>query len=70
MAFTRVFGGKSANKCGKVVEHPGPVLTDSVEVLGRRRAKSQYGDENRWQDEFSKNAFGAARIMRRNCARR
>src|SRR6202140_442524 len=38
--------------------NPGPVLTDRVEVLGRKRAATQYGDENRWRESFAKMPYG------------
>jgi len=59
MAFTRAIGGKSTQSNVRVVGvNPGPVLTDRVEVLGRKRAKSQYGDESRWQESFAKMPYG------------
>jgi NAD(P)-dependent dehydrogenase (short-subunit alcohol dehydrogenase family) len=59
MAFTRAIGGKSTEHNVRVVGvNPGPVLTDRVEVLGRKRAKSQYGDESRWRESFAKMPYG------------
>jgi len=59
MAFTRAIGGKSTAFGVRVVGvNPGPVLTDRVEVLGRKRAKAQYGDENRWRESFAKMPYG------------
>ena len=59
MAFTRAIGGSSTAFGVRVVGvNPGPVLTDRVEVLGRKRAKTQYGDENRWQESFAKMPYG------------
>jgi NAD(P)-dependent dehydrogenase (short-subunit alcohol dehydrogenase family) len=59
MAFTRAIGGRSIDSGVRVVGvNPGPVLTDRVEVLGRKRAKAQYGDENRWQEGFAKMPYG------------
>ena len=59
MAFTRAIGGTSLD-CGvRVVGvNPGPVLTDRVETLGRKRAARLYGDENRWQESFAKMPHG------------
>jgi len=59
MAFTRAIGGRSIDSGVRVVGvNPGPVLTDRVEVLGRKRAASQYGDESRWQEAFAKMPYG------------
>jgi len=59
MAFTRAIGGKSTQFNVRVVGvNPGPVLTDRVEVLGRKRAATQYGDENRWRESFAKMPYG------------
>src|SRR6202050_750765 len=59
MAFTRAIGGRSIDHGVRVVGvNPGPVLTDRVEVLGRKRAATQYGDENRWRESFAKMPYG------------
>jgi 3-oxoacyl-[acyl-carrier protein] reductase len=59
MAFTRAIGGKSTVHNVRVVGvNPGPVLTDRVEVLGRKRAKAQHGDEGRWKESFAKMPYG------------
>jgi 3-oxoacyl-[acyl-carrier protein] reductase len=59
MAFTRAIGGSSIDHGVRVVGiNPGPVLTDRVEVLGRKRAKAQYGDESRWKEGFAKMPYG------------
>jgi 3-oxoacyl-[acyl-carrier protein] reductase len=59
MAFTRAVGGRSIAHGVRVVGvNPGPVLTDRVEVLGRKRAKAQHGDENRWRESFAKMPYG------------
>jgi 3-oxoacyl-[acyl-carrier protein] reductase len=59
MAFTRAIGGKSTAHNVRVVGvNPGPVLTDRVEVLGRKRAKAQHGDESRWKESFAKMPYG------------
>ncbi len=55
MAFTRAVGANSLDFGVRVVGiNPGPVLTDRVEVLGRKRAARLYGDENRWRESFAK----------------
>jgi NAD(P)-dependent dehydrogenase (short-subunit alcohol dehydrogenase family) len=59
MAFTRAVGGASPKFGVRVVGvNPGPVLTDRVEVLGRKRAARLYGDENRWRESFANMPFG------------
>lgn len=59
MAFTRALGGSSPEFGVRVLGvNPGPVLTGRVEVLGRKRAATLYGDENRWQESFAKMPFG------------
>ncbi len=59
MAFTRAVGGTSPNFGVRVVGvNPGPVLTDRIETLARKRAATQLGDENRWQDSFAQMPFG------------
>ena len=55
MAFTRAIGANSLDFGVRVIGvNPGPVLTDRVEVLGRKRAAQLYGDENRWKERFAK----------------
>ena len=59
MAFTRAIGGTSIDFGVRVVGvNPGPVLTDRVEVLGKKRAARLYGDENRWKESFAKMPYG------------
>jgi 3-oxoacyl-[acyl-carrier protein] reductase len=59
MAFTRAIGGRSIDFGVRVVGvNPGPVLTDRVEALGRKRAAALYGDENRWREGFAKMPYG------------
>ena len=59
MAFTRAIGGTSIDDGVRVVGvNPGPVLTDRVEMLGRKRAVRLYGDENRWKESFAKMPYG------------
>ena len=58
-AFTRAIGGRSTASGVRVVGvNPAPVLTHRVEVLGRKRAATQYGDENRWRESFAKMPYG------------
>jgi NAD(P)-dependent dehydrogenase (short-subunit alcohol dehydrogenase family) len=59
MAFTRAIGGLSTEFGVRVVGvNPGPVLTARVEILGRKRAAAQFGDENRWRESFARMPFG------------
>jgi NAD(P)-dependent dehydrogenase (short-subunit alcohol dehydrogenase family) len=59
MAFTRSIGTKSPDYGVRVVGvNPGPVETDRVEVLGRKRAQRELGDENRWREYFKDMPFG------------
>jgi 3-oxoacyl-[acyl-carrier protein] reductase len=58
MAFTRAIGGASTDFGVRVVGvNPGPVLTDRIEVLGRKRAARLFGDENRWRESFAQMPF-------------
>jgi NAD(P)-dependent dehydrogenase (short-subunit alcohol dehydrogenase family) len=51
MAFTRALGGTSLKDGIRVVGiNPGPVATDRIKALTRRRALAQYGDESRVED--------------------
>jgi 3-oxoacyl-[acyl-carrier protein] reductase len=59
MGFTRAIGGTSPDFGVRVIGvNPGPVLTDRIEVLGRKRAARLYGDENRWREGFEQMPFG------------
>jgi len=59
MAFTRAIGANSLDHGVRVVGvNPGPVLTDRVEVLGRKRAAKLHGDESRWKESFAKMPHG------------
>jgi 3-oxoacyl-[acyl-carrier protein] reductase len=59
MAFTRAIGANSPDFGVRVLGiNPGPVLTDRIETLGRKRAAALHGDENRWRESFAKMPFG------------
>jgi 3-oxoacyl-[acyl-carrier protein] reductase len=59
MAFTRAVGANSLDHGVRVVGvNPGPVLTERIEMLGRKRASRLYGDENRWKESFAKMPYG------------
>jgi NAD(P)-dependent dehydrogenase (short-subunit alcohol dehydrogenase family) len=54
MAFTRATGGVSLDDGIRIVGiNPGPVATDRIVRLMKRRAKDQFGDESRWSEFFS-----------------
>lgn len=51
MAFTKALGGQSLDFGVRVVGvNPGPVETDRMVKINKRRALDWYGDESRWQD--------------------
>jgi NAD(P)-dependent dehydrogenase (short-subunit alcohol dehydrogenase family) len=55
MSFTKALGGASLDDGVRVVGvNPGPVATDRMVKLMKRRALDWYGDETRWQELFSK----------------
>ncbi|MEP7208621.1 MAG: SDR family oxidoreductase [Casimicrobiaceae bacterium] len=51
MAFTKALGGQSLDFGVRVVGvNPGPVETDRMVKINKRRALDWYGDESRWQE--------------------
>jgi 3-oxoacyl-[acyl-carrier protein] reductase len=55
MAFTRTLGSTSLDFGIRVIGiNPGPVETERLEFLGRKRAQDRLGDPERWR-EFHKN---------------
>ena len=59
MAMTRALGGTSPDFGVRVVGvNPGPVDTDRIVYLAKKRAASQFGDESRWREAFAKMPFG------------
>lgn len=55
MAFTKALGGTSLDHGIRVVGvNPGPVATDRMVKLMKRRAVDWYGDEGRWKELFAK----------------
>ena len=51
MAFTRALGGVSLDHGVRVVGvNPGPVATDRMVKLMKRRAEEWFGDESRWEE--------------------
>lgn len=55
MSFTKALGGASLDHGIRVVGvNPGPVATDRMVKLMKRRAVDWYGDENRWEELYAK----------------
>lgn len=55
MAFTRALGGVSLDHGVRVVGvNPGPVATDRMIKLMKRRAHDWYGDEDRWEELYER----------------
>jgi NAD(P)-dependent dehydrogenase (short-subunit alcohol dehydrogenase family) len=51
MAFTKALGGQSLDFGVRVVGiNPGPVETDRMVKINKRRALDWYGDEGRWEE--------------------
>ncbi len=61
MAFTRALGGASADAGVRVVGiNPGPVATDRLVMLLRKRAQDRLGDAERWAELVKPMPFGRA----------
>jgi NAD(P)-dependent dehydrogenase (short-subunit alcohol dehydrogenase family) len=61
MAFTRALGGGAPADGLRVVGvNPGPVLTERLESMMRRRAQDTHGDEGRWREGLAGMPFGRA----------
>lgn len=55
MAFTKALGGASLNDGVRVIGvNPGPVATDRMIKIMRRKAIDMLGDEERWEELFDK----------------
>jgi NAD(P)-dependent dehydrogenase (short-subunit alcohol dehydrogenase family) len=55
MAFTRALGGVSLDHGVRIVGvNPGPVATDRMVKMMKRRAADWYGDESRWEELYAK----------------
>jgi NAD(P)-dependent dehydrogenase (short-subunit alcohol dehydrogenase family) len=53
MAFTRALGGVSLDDGIRVIGvNPGPVATDRMVKIMKRRALDTHGDEGRWEELF------------------
>ncbi|MCK8788045.1 short-chain dehydrogenase/reductase [Roseomonas sp. NAR14] len=65
MALTRALGGRSPDDGIRVVGiNPGPILTDRLEALLRRRAAETLGDPGRWRETMAAMPFGRAGDVR------
>ncbi|GHF78946.1 hypothetical protein FHX82_003317 [Amycolatopsis bartoniae] len=54
MAFTRALGGRSLHEGVRVVGvNPGPVETERIVKLMKSRARTEFGDENRYRELMS-----------------
>ncbi len=61
MAFTKALGGRSLNDGIRVVGiNPGPVDTDRMLKIMRRKAVDILGDESRWEELYSHYPAGRA----------
>ncbi len=61
MAFTRALGGAAPADGLRVVGiNPGPILTERLETLLRRRAQDTLGDAERWRETMAAMPFGRA----------
>jgi NAD(P)-dependent dehydrogenase (short-subunit alcohol dehydrogenase family) len=59
VAFTRALGSTSDEAGLRVVGvSPGPVHSDRLEMLVKRRAQARFGDESRWQEILRNMPFG------------
>jgi NAD(P)-dependent dehydrogenase (short-subunit alcohol dehydrogenase family) len=59
MAFTRALGGRSLDDGIRVIGvNPGPVDTNRIYSLLKRRAKDWHGDESRWPELMARYPLG------------
>ena len=59
IAFTKTLGGASAADNIRVVGvNPGPIATERLEGLMRKRAQDQFGDAEKWRDFYKPLPFG------------
>jgi len=59
MSFTKALGGRSLDHGVRVVAvNPGPVATDRVVEISRKRAQDQLGDPERYPELMKKSPFG------------
>lgn len=61
IAFTKTMGAASpADNIRVVGVNPGPIDTERLEGLMRKRARDQLGDEEKWRDLYKPMPFGRA----------
>ena len=61
IAFTGALGGRSTDSGVRVVGiAPGATMTDRIITLSKSRAKTKFGDENRWQEMMAGLSLGRA----------
>ena len=54
MSFTKALGGRSLNEGIRIIGvNPGPVATDRMLKIMRRKAIDILGDENRWEELYN-----------------
>ena len=59
VAFTRALGSTSDEAGVRVVGvSPGPVYSDRLEMLVKRRSVARFGEESRWREIFGNMPFG------------
>jgi NAD(P)-dependent dehydrogenase (short-subunit alcohol dehydrogenase family) len=59
IAFTKTLGAVSAADNIRVVGvNPGPIETERLEGLMRKRAQDQFGDAEKWRDFYKPLPFG------------
>ncbi len=65
MAFTRALGGRSLDEGVRVVGiNPGPVDTERIYKLLKRRAMDWHGDESRWRELMARYPLGRPASVR------
>lgn len=65
MAFTRALGGTSLDDGIRVLGiNPGPVNTDRIVKIQKKRAMEQFGDESRFKELLAKYPLGRAAHIR------
>jgi len=65
MAFSRALGGKSLDDGIRVVGvNPGPVATDRIFNIMKKRAREQWGDESRYTELMAAYPLGRASTVR------
>ncbi|SEG39516.1 SDR family oxidoreductase [Bosea lathyri] len=65
MAFSRALGGRSLDDGIRVVGiNPGPVATDRIAKIMKKRAREQWGDESRYTELLAAYPLGRAASVR------